>query len=177
MALFIVLPSAGFIIGYNYGLSQKVEVFKRINNTYQHYPKDTTFETKETPFSITYNVTTPFSSSAIQIRPDGTLFYYSIVEMVEDSAESKLTTTQMVSLYNLVEEVKFITMEDRPYENGNPLDGSQYSITFTEHLTTDSTDTPLTEAYTHTVSCYEFNCEEDFIKLRDAITGSWEGAV
>ena len=119
---------------------------------------------------ITLGVGAPFSTAKLSIYDDGSALY---VRKQDGQQEAQtiheagtFTQTQMAELFDLIGRNNFLSLKDRPYKEGNPVDGSTYAIS----VTIRSPGPPeLVDAAVHSVSCYQFECEQSFLVIKNFI--------
>lgn len=121
---------------------------------------------------VKLEVEAPFSTATLTVQGTG-LVTHSAQQSNQDEVvdAGSFTKDQMDELVELVKDISFFTMKDHLMDLDDPqykTDGSTYTITVTRILGPTELGNP-----THSVSCYEFNCDPDFLELKDTIIRFW----
>lgn len=117
---------------------------------------ETTLDTQATqPSAITLSINAPFSQSTITITPkDLQLKYYLKLRGKEDQSYQQLISeNEIAEMQSKIDESKFSQLNNKSRKDNDPTDGSTYAISIDNS----------------TISCYEFNCEPNFLLLKDYI--------
>jgi len=120
---------------------------------------------------VVLNVDAPFSTAVLTIQNNNSVFY-SAKQRSQDEIQdsSDLTSSQMNELARTIKDIDFLSMEDRPAGDDDPQDGSTYTITI--RILPDGPP-ELADPGVYPVSCYQFACEGNFLKLKDKIIKLW----
>ncbi len=128
--------------------------------------------TEKKILEITLEVNAPFSTAKLTIYKDCSASYlekqYGQPEKLTGYEEAiiEICASQMNKFNDLVRENNFLSLKNNPRRSSDPVDGSAYTITV-KLLSTGSTE--LIDAMVHTVSCYQYSCEQKFLEIRNEI--------
>jgi len=120
---------------------------------------------------ISLKVEAPFSTAGLTIQENGVMFYSAQQrgnEMIQDSGS--VSKTRVNELSKLIEKSDFINMNNSIKQTTDPMDGSTYIISV-RSLPKKNPELAFPETYS--VSCYEFSCGHNFLKLKDKIIEIW----
>ncbi len=121
---------------------------------------------------IELKIDAPFSTAVLTIHDDGVVVYKAKQHGQEEILDSgALTQSQMSTLAKLLENINFLEMKNRPQSADDPLDGSTYTITVS--VLPPGANPALAFPGVHSVSCYQFICEDNFLKLKDKMVELW----
>ncbi len=128
---------------------------------------------------IQLKVKAPFSTSSLTIIFQDGSALYSRKQEGEDEKETNygadsFTKLELETISKLVHQNNFFSLTDKPYTKGSPLDGSTYTISV---KAVSSTRPKLANAFTHSVSCYQFNCEKKFKEIKEVIISSFDEKI
>jgi hypothetical protein len=113
----------------------------------------------------------PFSAAIITIQENGTVVYSAKQRGKEESKDTRaISKIQFSELANLIEESDFLDMRNRNKIPGDPEDGSTYTIII---RILPEGDPALADPATYSVSCYQFGCESNFLKIKEKIIELW----
>jgi len=121
---------------------------------------------------VTLEVNAPFSTAKLTIFKDGSALYLenqngqSEKRTIYEEVNVATSVRQMGRFVGLVKESNFFSLKNRPKRPTDPENGSTYTITI-KLLPSDSPE--LVDAVVHTVSCYQFNCEQKFLNIQNEI--------
>ena len=120
---------------------------------------------------ITLKVDAPFSTATLTIQENGAVIYSATQRgQAEIQDSGTLTMAQVNELVKFIEETDFLAMKNRTKDANDPEDGSTYTISL---RILPQGDPKLAFPGTHSVSCYQFSCEHDFLRLKDEIIKLW----
>ena len=121
---------------------------------------------------ITFKVGAPFSTATLNIQENGTVAYFAKQQSQEEIQDSgTLTKAQISELAKFIEKIDFLDMKNRTKGPNDPEDGSTYTISL--RILPEGADPALAYPGTHSVSCYQFSCEHNFLELKDKIIELW----
>jgi hypothetical protein len=129
---------------------------------------------KDKILEIQLKIDAPFSTASLTIFQDGSALY-SRKQRGEDEKETiyeagTFTVTELKTISEIVYKNNFFSLKDKPYTEDSPLDGSTYTISI---KAVSSYEPELADAFVHSVSCYQFNCEKGFLEIREIITDTF----
>lgn len=139
--------------------------------------QNTAFGVRETNgrtiIDITLKIDAPFSTAVLRIQfYDGVIFYRAQQHGQAEILDSgTLTQSQMSALAKLLEDTLFLRMKNHPQNADDPLDGSTYTIAI--RTLWPGADPALAFPGVHSVSCYQFSCEDNFLRLKDKMIELW----
>lgn len=120
---------------------------------------------------VVLEVDAPFSTATLTIRENGSVSYVAKQSGRAEVQESgTVTADQLNILAKMAQEIDFLNMNGHPAKHDDPLDGSTYAISIS---ILPQGDPRLADPGIHSVSCYEGNCERNFLKLKDKIIELW----
>jgi len=115
---------------------------------------------------VSLDINSPFSEARIVVNKDRTITYSVMQENQKETRSNTITKEQLKSLNNLILENDYFSLEEKPKNPGDQEDGSYYYLNV-KYYPGD----PLEPTFPSqkTVYCYEFNCAEDFLEIKDKI--------
>lgn len=126
-----------------------------------------------TIIDIALKIDAPFSTAVLTIQfYDGAILYRAQQHGQAEILDSgTLTQSRMSALAKLLEDTHFLEMKNHPQNADDPLDGSTYTITI--RVLPPGADPALAFAGGHPVSCYQFSCEDNFLRVKDKMIELW----
>ena len=121
---------------------------------------------------VALEVAAPLSTAKLTIFKDGSALYLekqngqSEKRTIYEEVNVTTSVRQMGRFTELVKENNFFSLKDRPKRPTDPENGSTYTIAI-KFLPSDSPE--FVGAVVHTVSCYQFNCEQKFLNIQNEI--------
>ena len=125
--------------------------------------------------SVVLEIKAPLSSASLIISRDGTIRYRAQAKNQEEVTDQGQTArAQVDALFDLIWENDFFSLEPSyPQEPTHPHLGSTYTISVA-----GVPAGPLgSNAYSRTVTCYEFACPESFLVIKEKVLELWGRAV
>lgn len=124
---------------------------------------------------VSLEINAPFSTAMLVVNRSGGVQYTAQDRSLQTnrsvSERGMFSEPQMIILDSLIDSKGFYSLENRPQDSDDPLDGSTFTISAI--LSPPEGSAELEDAESYQVSCYEFACEEHFIKIKDFITESY----
>ena len=149
----------------------KIGTWQPIETTSQPPQTQTTTVDGRKLVDVTLKVDAPFSSATLIIQENGAVAYSAKQRGQEEIQDSgTFTKAQVNELAKLIEQINFIDMKNRTKGPTDPEDGSTYTVSI---RILPGGDPALAFPGTHSVSCYQFSCEHNFLELKDKIIELW----
>lgn len=125
---------------------------------------------EEKLLEIALEVSSLFSTAKLTIFEDASALYsekqrgQNEQQGIYEEVNIETRDSQMKTFVELVRKNNFFSMKDRPKRASDPEDGSTYTITVKIR---PAGPPELVDAAVHTISCYQFNCEQGFMEIQN----------
>jgi len=174
VALYSILPCKNSDDGIaNQGVSfcetlLERTLFEQILSTFKFL--DTQTE-KLRLLDILLRINAPFSTATLTIEKNGSVYYVAKQRGQEEIQDSgTFFEFQISALIKLIQDTNILEMKDRLKEISDPEDGSTYTI-IVRILPQGPPE--FADPAIYSVSCYQFNCENGFVELKNKIIELW----
>ena len=126
-------------------------------------------------YSIVLTIEAPFSTAILTIKGNGQMIYEASAEGQEDVREEKfLTSDEMFLLTGTLQDVKFTYMEERYHPDpSQAADQSVYTVEAEIRTFVPGVQQKTRFEGVHSVGCYQDNCNQGLLKLKDRILQLW----
>ncbi len=122
--------------------------------------------------AVQLEIKAPFSTASVTILfEDGRAFYLRKQRGEKDNEtrypRGSFSADEIKTISESIYNNNFFSLIDQPWTEDSPLDGSVYTISvrFIEESRRPSLK--------HSVSCYQFNCDDRFLRIKKVITDSF----